>query len=91
MTKLANAWIVERTDGVHRVWWAANRQGYATVILQAGVFSRHDAHAIARQSVSAKPSTCAHEAMRLTDALGCVKPGTVGDLLGLETPRTITP
>ena len=88
MTTLENAWVVERTDGVHRVWWASGRQGYAASIIQAGVYTRNQAYEIARQSVSAKSSTCAHEAMRLIDAIGFVKPITVGALVGLGTPPT---
>lgn len=81
--KLQDAWVVRYGD----VWWRAERAGYTSDLLAAGVYTQEEAERCAHvRSPHVWPDghkTWPDTAIRLVDAFKGVGKGTVGELLGL--------
>jgi hypothetical protein len=79
-------WVVQRQQGSQWFWWCADSSGYSTELVHAGLYTEDQALTHQRLHDRKNPNGAYdHKAITLAEALGTVKPGTVGDMLGLRT------
>ena len=80
MSTIYESWVIQRQDGCMFLWWCADCKGCTTQLLHAGVFTEEEA-----RSYGSKEAPEKHVAIPLSEAIGRVKPDTVGTLIGLHS------